>query len=580
MFDLEPKPIDDGSFQLKGFRHVSGVSGFQDGLGADQDKAETVADATLALADGAAEDEWKPAPPARPSMSRPSSALSVLTMDEMSAAKVSVAAFKRGIRRPSETVDRSATAESDEDDDVPLGMLNRSAIPRLASSASLSRSSKQSIASPSGAPAPLPRPSTIHTNSFELRAGMTSPVSGIGLGLPSSSPVSMIKTDSDAARDNSNGRANGGTFVVKSGRSTRSLHSVDSRERERSMRSVTPDTRSTSIPPLSTDHSRAPTRSASPVPANKQILAEEEELIISPAKQKAQTSRRVGMADGDEEEREEEKERIKAAYARSRTASPTPGPAMMPLGIPLPHESPSLAEMEGLNLPPRPDEMEEEAVSPRSTHSAMSPRVRVSSVVDPLKRLSGFLSSTSLNKSVHGDEEGFDASLALHGLMFAEQDGKADTQVQMGQSPSSPPPPVGSAGGVRMSLQDRLNAIKPAVPRIQTDLSPSSGSSSGQVGIENGQLEDMQTPIARTHLSALAGRLTPISSQEGSSREDDSSESSGVRAKPLGPPLHTATRSVRRYSSTTTIVPMRATRTSRLTKRPLRSSRLARLARP
>ena len=86
-----------------------------------------------------------------------------------------------------------------------------------------------------------------------------------------------------------------------------------------------------------------------------------------------------------------------------------------------------------------------------------------------------------------------------------------------------------------MSLQDRLNAIKPAVPRIQTDLSPSSGSSSGQVGIENGQLEDMQTPIARTHLSALAGRLTPIASQEGSSREDVSSESSGVRAKPLGP---------------------------------------------
>jgi hypothetical protein len=88
---------------------------------------------------------------------------------------------------------------------------------------------------------------------------------------------------------------------------------------------------------------------------------------------------------------------------------------------------------------------------------------------------------------------------------------------------------------VRLSLQDRLNAIKPAVPRIQTDLSPSSGSSPGQVGIENGQLEDMQTPIARTHLSALAGRLTPIASQEGSSREDVSSESSGVRAKPFGP---------------------------------------------
>ena len=142
VFDLETTPVDDGSFQLKGFRHVSGVSGLKDDGGASKDE-ETIMDGPIA-----AQDEWKPVPPVRPTLSRPSSALSNRTLDEMSSAKVSVAAFKRGIRRPSETLDKSAADDDDEDDDVPLGMLNRHNLPRPASSASISRLASPSVASP------------------------------------------------------------------------------------------------------------------------------------------------------------------------------------------------------------------------------------------------------------------------------------------------------------------------------------------------------------------------------------------------------------------------------------------------
>ena len=465
----------------------------------------------------AAQDEWKPVPPVRPTLARPSSALSNRTLDEMSSAKVSVAAFKRGIRRPSETLDKSAADDDDEDDDVPLGMLNRHNLPRPASSASISRLASPSVASPPTGMGATARPSTIHTNSLDITREMT-PNQGATAKQGSLSPVAarMLGTESPKEGASQKSGHAGNTFVVRSARSTRSLHSFDSREKDgRSVRSVTPDSRS-SVPTRSTEPSRAPTRPTSAMSMSKHMAADEEEYIVSPAKQPAY---RTSNAPGQDPATSEAMNA--ADDARSRAASPTPGPLIAPLGLPLPQESPSMAEMEGLVLPPRPDEIEEEAVSPRSVSTMSSPRARVTAVVEPLKRLSGFLSSTSLNKSA-SDDDGFDTSLALRSIMFAEQDSRA---VDVQQSPPS--------SGSRPSLQERLNAIKPAVPPIKTDLSPTGSNVTEVPPVMS--VEELETPTARTHLSALAGKLTPIASQEGSSREEVSSDSSGLRTRPFGP---------------------------------------------
>jgi hypothetical protein len=110
--------------------------------------------------------------------------------------------------------------------------------------------------------------------------------------------------------------------------------------------------------------------------------------------------------------------------------------------------------------------------------------------------------------------------------MFAEQDSRCESATGKLQPVSSP------SSGTRLDLQDRLNAIKPAVPRIQTDM-PSTRDYGGDLA--SGQMDEQATPVVRTHVSALAGRLTPIASQEGSSREDLSSAASESRPKPFGP---------------------------------------------
>lgn len=153
-----PSAVEDGSFQLKSFRHVSGMSDVE-GAGKLEGylshvKRESVAALSIELpAASTAPDSSltfaSPKPTAVP-LSRPVSvAPSLASMEDMmvSPNRVSVAAFKKGLRRPSNGLMSTmsdighgtpATGSGDEDDDIPLGKrIVSQPLPRQTSSQSL-----------------------------------------------------------------------------------------------------------------------------------------------------------------------------------------------------------------------------------------------------------------------------------------------------------------------------------------------------------------------------------------------------------------------------------------------------------
>ena len=136
--DLESQPVNDGRFQLKGFRHVSGMSDVEGAGGLEEYLSHVKRESSMAV-DGQAGSNPELTGsrrmlhptgdlPARPSLSRPPSvAASLASVDDciMPSNRVSVAAFRKGIRRPSEgpgTMSDVGHGELDDDDDVPLGM--------------------------------------------------------------------------------------------------------------------------------------------------------------------------------------------------------------------------------------------------------------------------------------------------------------------------------------------------------------------------------------------------------------------------------------------------------------------------
>lgn len=153
-----PSAVEDGSFQLKGFRHVSGMSDVE-GAGKLEEylshvKRESVAALNVELpaaftAPNSPVAYASPKPTAIP-LSRPASAAHSLTSvdDMVSPNRVSVAAFKKGLRRqsngPMSTMSdmghgTPVSGSGDEDDDVPLGKrIVSQPLPRPTSSPSLS----------------------------------------------------------------------------------------------------------------------------------------------------------------------------------------------------------------------------------------------------------------------------------------------------------------------------------------------------------------------------------------------------------------------------------------------------------
>jgi hypothetical protein len=221
-----PEPgqeVDDGSFQLKGFRHVSGMSDVEGSGGLEGYMGHVKRHSTVS----ALEDQLAQSPVTidtpisatgipqqnttrtRPVISRPPSiAGSLASVDDLisTSNRVSVATFRRGIRRPSDgpvtmsDLGHGARGDMDDgDDDLPLGMIGRGMRTRDASAHSL-HSMKPDGGDrrlSGGSPNPSPRPSPVPT-----------PSPGLG-------------TDHERrSRHVRNGQGSGG-FIVKSAISTR-----------------------------------------------------------------------------------------------------------------------------------------------------------------------------------------------------------------------------------------------------------------------------------------------------------------------------------------------------------------------
>ncbi|WWD19043.1 hypothetical protein CI109_103501 [Kwoniella shandongensis] len=165
--DLEKSPIgDDGSFQLKGFRHVSGMMEVEGAGPLEGYLSHVKRESVVALGldkppssvpgspidgDGASPPtSFGFRPPVRPLSRPPSVANSLASLDEYitSSSKVSVAAFRKGIRRPSEgpatmsdighgTPNANVDDDDYDNDDLPLAMLNKPVPVRRKSSQSL-----------------------------------------------------------------------------------------------------------------------------------------------------------------------------------------------------------------------------------------------------------------------------------------------------------------------------------------------------------------------------------------------------------------------------------------------------------
>ena len=177
--DLDSQHADNGSFQLKGFRHVSGTS--VDGhSGLDEyisrvkrDQARGGDDLPIKTPETPVHQDRHSVfntQAARPSLSRPPSITASLGScdDSVTASgRVSVAAFRKGIRRPGEgpgTMSDLGHGAIRDDDDVPLGLLaRREGASRAHSSASLSslrsRRSRVEDDPPESSPPPSPAPS-------------------------------------------------------------------------------------------------------------------------------------------------------------------------------------------------------------------------------------------------------------------------------------------------------------------------------------------------------------------------------------------------------------------------------------
>lgn len=165
-----PLAVEDGSFQLKGFRHVSGMSDVE-GAGQLEGylshvKRESVAVLNIELpaaftAPNSPVAYTSPKPTAIP-LSRPASVTHSLTSvdDMVSPNRVSVAAFKKGLRRqsngPMSTMSdmghgTPVSGSGDEDEDVPLGKrIVSQPLPRPTSSPSLSYIRDLSLSSQEG----------------------------------------------------------------------------------------------------------------------------------------------------------------------------------------------------------------------------------------------------------------------------------------------------------------------------------------------------------------------------------------------------------------------------------------------
>lgn len=376
-FDDQPSHADDGSFQLKSFRHISGASDAEGGfsqylsLAKNDDRGKSgqdrqTSDSTiipLRSSTGAVSPLPPPSPTAIPRPRPPSAAGSD------SSQRVSVAAFRKGVRRPS-----SSVLLDDDDDDVPLS-LSRA---QIFESAGLRRDSGSAL-SLTDHPSPPARPKRALPPTPLDNARSDSP-SPIGLGPP---PAMRATNPSSPALG----------FAVKGPR--RILDDAKDAKMQNTFGERLPSP-SPVLAPIVTSSPKVirPPRASSLTVAAEDGLGIWTPPILSTS------------PDG-------QASTVMSPTVMSPTATSTRSPSQSPppparLRIPEPQ-----ANMEELmiKLPPRPDELHDEATPRDSPHRGATLSPSFSMPFDePLRRISGLWSGGTPDLS-SDKEEGFNPTL-------------------------------------------------------------------------------------------------------------------------------------------------------------------------
>ncbi|KAK4688582.1 hypothetical protein P7C73_g1532, partial [Tremellales sp. Uapishka_1] len=439
--------LDDGSFQLKGFRHVSGISDVEGSGGLEGYLAHTKRESTLHTNKlppprSLTPDILSPTPQvasssdspfSRPPISRPPSvAASLASVDGFinNSSRVSVALFRKGIRRPSEgPMSDPGHGGSASDDDVPLGLLK----------------SFQPEVSREGSPIPLPlEDDKEKEKEHERRNEPPSPAVGV-----------QVQRHTRGTGQNGSG---GSGFVVKSGRTTRGSMGSESIARPVSRSSRSPDgqrnvleDREVMTSPISSvaDSYFPPQPQTIPTPLSS--LKSKPDFGEGAFPSPLPTSQAVNF--------------------RSRTSSPKPisssphtAPPPRSLHLPTPPEvlhlplppdqmpdTPPRAPVPLSSLPSRPRISTATSDSPSDLTSPVSAR-GLSLLDEPLKLISTFWGSTQQAQHEPADEEFDPAFIAVSVPSTATDD-----------ESKSPPPAADTASPLtldsRKTLQARLSNI-------------------------------------------------------------------------------------------------------------------------
>ncbi|KAL7422806.1 hypothetical protein Q5752_002102 [Cryptotrichosporon argae] len=543
--DVQPS-VDDGSFQLRGFRHVSGVSESETMPHLSQTQPRTAPDAHVP-----SPSSIKSSPPghsrqpseaqetlaasARPRMSRPPSvAASFTSTDEAyTASRVSVAAFRKGIRRQSESLVTqsdighgagAATRDAD-DDDVSLGIMSRARVRGSAVSfGSYHDAATEDFTKAASATA---RPSPAAASAPQLAVP-------VPRRAPSPSPELTFTT---RHKRNGGGSGSAGGFIVKSAATTRVEYA----------------------------------KTASQPTANFADVKEPQELVLSPKLQTGYFSPEAPThTDGVEKPTPMSPSSASMVLTTSTSSARSIAPAPAPIMLPEPQ-----AAADELDLPPPPDAVPDSPTrSPQylvgESRASLSPILgplspslalaNVTGMLDqPLKRFSGLWAQPQA-------EEGFDPALIALAMTSETsplvghlKPPSASTSAKaLGPSamvePASAPCTVSRGHGQRQSLQLRLAsataALKPPLSASQTSQASVDSLTSAPVVAEPEGIEllDQRADAVRSSesdstaaVSVRTARVSPSSGRTSTSpltakRElpphDAVPRSSFARAKP------------------------------------------------
>ena len=418
--DLELPPIDDGSFQLKGFRHISGASDAE-GPGElsgyfSHVKREPATDLDRPLAVTASnpppafpsptshhENLSSPRAPSRPVISRPPSvapSLSSLDGQITSAPRVSVAAFRKGLRQPSEgqiAVKSDLGHGAVDDDDLPLGMIPRP-FERQKSSQSLSSLREMKMGPPATTSSP-----------------------------PSESVDPSRKSSPASANDGvfmvHRNEGGSGGFVVKSGRTTKTAGLEELLQPKAHFSTLRAHSEAENLPAFVTP---TPSRSASPVYLPN-ILPEElvpSPSMISPNGEIINIPRSLSawerpLRNPSPEQRLSEQLEPPRSSPSPPAQSSRPPPSVHSLRLPTPLNPPlDVADDEVPSLPLPPDQMPPTPPAHTSDLSAPAARAlsplsklrRASLLEDPMRVIAGLWASPA------DADDGFDPALVVSSL--------------------------------------------------------------------------------------------------------------------------------------------------------------------